>query len=55
MVPIAVEELDEAHAALRQAPRQKAIGGERPGLLGIIPIELEDVLGLVGKICQVRH
>ncbi len=32
LVPAAVEELDEPHAALGQPAGQQAVGGERPGL-----------------------
>ncbi len=43
LVPAAVIELDEAHAALGQAPRQQAVGGEGAGLAGLRAVQLEDV------------
>ena len=40
MIPVAVIELDEAHAALGQPPRQQAVGGERAvAALGAVQVE----------------
>ena len=44
LVPAAVEELDEAHAALGQPAGQQAVGRERAGLLRVRAVQLEDVL-----------
>src|SRR5690242_1536820 len=38
VVPVAVVELNETHAALGQAARQEAVGREGAGLAGIVPI-----------------
>ena len=42
LVPAAVEELDEPHAALGQPPGQQAVGGEGPGLASLGAVQLED-------------
>ena len=55
MVPIAMVELDEAHAALGQAARQQTIGGEGAGLLRILAVEIERARGLLGDVGQFRH
>ena len=44
LVPAAVVELDEAHAALGQPPRQQAVGGEGAGLARVGAVQLEGVL-----------
>ena len=41
MVPVAMVELDEAHAALGQPPRQQAVVGERAGLARVRAVEVE--------------
>ena len=45
LVPAAVEELDEAHAALGQPAGEQAVGGEGAGLAGVGAVQLEDVAG----------
>src|SRR5437763_1101853 len=50
-----MEELNEAHASLRHAPREQTIGGESPGLARLRAVELERVFGLLRKIGQRRH
>ena len=50
-----MEELNEAHAALRQTTREKAVGGEGTGLAGVVTVKLEGARGLFGKIDQVGH
>src|SRR6185503_13346795 len=50
LVPSTVEELDETHAALGQAPRQQTIGGERSGLARILAIQLERPGGLLREV-----
>ena len=41
MVPVAMEELDEAHAALGQPARQQAVAANVPGLLRVGAVQLE--------------
>ena len=56
MVPVAMEELDEAHAALRQPPRQQAIRREGARASCILSVKVERcVARLFGKIGQLRH
>src|SRR5207302_244872 len=54
VVPVAVVQLDEAHAPLRQAPGQQAVGGE-----GAVPavraVQVEDFPGLAGDVHQPGH
>ena len=55
LVPAAMIELDEAHAALGQPPRQQAIGGEGAGLAGVRAVQFEGAVRLLGQIGQLRH
>ena len=55
VVPIAVIELDETHAAFGQAARQQTVGGKRAGLLRVFSIEFESAGRLLGEIGQVGH
>ena len=41
LIPAAMEELDEADAALRQPARQQAVGRERAGLARISAVQLK--------------
>ena len=54
-VPAAHVELDEAHAAFGQAPREQAVRGEGAGLLHLGPVHLERGRVLVGEIDEFRH
>ena len=54
VVPVAVIELDEAHAALGQPPGQQAVGGEG-AVAALGAVQVEDLLRLVGEVHQVRH
>lgn len=55
LIPSAVHELDEAHAAFEQPPGDEAVVGK--GALGqrVGAVALDDVFGLAGEIEQVRH
>ena len=55
MVPIAMVELDEAHAALGQAARQQAVRGEGAGLFRVLAVQFEGVRRLFRKIGQFRN
>ena len=55
MVPIAMVELDETDAALGQAAREQAVGGESAGLLRVVSVELEGVGGFFREISQFGH
>ena len=46
LVPAAVEELDEPHAALDQPAGEQAVGGEGAGLAGVGAVQVERALGL---------
>jgi hypothetical protein len=50
-----MEELNEPHAALGKSPRQQAVRGVGARLAGLRPVEIEDVLVLVGKVDQFWH
>ena len=54
MVPVAVVELDEAHAALGQPPRQQAVRGER-AVARLRAVHLQHVLRLLAHVHQVGH
>ena len=53
MVPIAVIELDEPHAAFGQPARQQAVGGERP-VTGLRAVHVENLLRLLAHVHKVR-
>src|SRR5215471_3279652 len=55
MIPIAVEELNEPHTSLSQAPRQQAIGRKRSGLFGVVAVKLIDMLRFLGEISEIRY
>src|SRR5690349_11139763 len=55
LVPAAVKKLDEAHAALGEAPRQQTIGGECAGLASVRTIELESALRFLREIGELGH
>ncbi len=55
LVPAAVEELDEAHAALRQPPGEQAVGGERAGRSRLGAVHLEHPVGLLREVGQLGH
>ena len=55
LIPPAMEELNEAHAAFGQPPRQKAVAGERARLARIGPIEIEGRFRFLREIGQLRH
>ena len=50
LVPAAVEELDETHAAFRKAAGEQAVRGIGAGLAGLGTVEFEGGSGLVGEI-----
>ena len=54
MVPVAVIELNEPHAALGQPPGQQAVGGER-AVAPLRAVQLEHVRRLVRDVHQLRH
>ena len=51
MIPVAVIELDEAHAALREAPRQQTVRRERP-VARLRAVQVEDVRRLIAHVEQ---
>ena len=55
LVPPAEVELDEPHAALRQAPRQKAVGGERAGLPRFVAVKRERLRRLGREVGELRR
>src|SRR5262249_26351043 len=55
VVPVAMEELDEAYSAFGQPPRQQAIRREAARLLRILAIELEGTLWFFGNIGQLGN
>ena len=55
VVPAAVEQLDEAHAAFGKPPREQAVGRKGAGLPGIRTVQLEDPLRLFREIRQLGH
>ena len=55
LIPAAMIELDEAHVALGEPPRQQAVGGVRARLARLRAVHLEDRVGLLRQIHQVRH
>ena len=55
LVPAAVEDLHEAHAALDQAARREAAVGERPAVAGIRAVQVERRVGLLGEVGQLGH
>ena len=54
MVPVAVIELDEAHAALRQPAREQAVRGEG-AVARLATVGVEDVLRLLRDVHQIRR
>ena len=52
LVPAAMEELDEPHAALGQPAGQQAVGGEGPGLADVGAVQVEDRVRLVRQVGQ---
>ena len=55
LVPAAMEQLNKAHAAFRQAARQNAICGKRARLARVGTVTLEHRLRLFRQICQFGH
>ena len=55
LVPAAHVELDEAHAALGEPPREQAVRREGAGRLHLRPVERERLLVLVGEVRQLGH
>ena len=55
LVPAAMEELDEAHAALGQPAGQQAVGGEGAGLARVGAVQGEGVRGLAREVGQLGH
>ena len=53
VVPVAVIELDEPHAALGQPPGQQAVGGER-AVAPFRAVQIENVRRLVRDVHQLR-
>ena len=51
VVPVAVIELDEPHAALGQPPGEQAVGGER-AVAPLVPYSFERLGRLVGDVHQ---
>src|SRR5437867_30052 len=47
MVPVPVEELNKAHAPLRQPSGQETIRRESAGLFRVFPVQLENLLGFL--------
>ena len=54
MIPTAVIELDEPHAALGQAPGEQAVAGKR-AIAGLCTVQVKNALGFPGNIDQLRH
>ena len=55
VVPVGMEELHEAHAALDETSREDAVGGVAAWASGIGTVELEDLVGLVGEVGELGH
>ncbi len=55
MVPVAMVELDEPHAALGQPAGQQAVGARTSRRLPSVPYSVEDVPGLVRQVDQLGH
>ena len=55
VIPRAVVELDEAHAAFREPAREQAVRCEGAVARFLHAIRFEHRLGLLGKVRQVRH
>ena len=55
VVPIAMEQLDEADAALRQTPGEQTIRRECSRRLRVFTVELEGVFGFLRQIGELRH
>ena len=54
LVPALVVELDEAHAALGQPPREQAVGGEGAGLAGVRAVQVDDRVRLAREVHDLR-
>ena len=54
-VPAAHVELDEAHAALGEAPGEEAVRRERAGLANVGAVEREGLLALSGEVDELGH
>ena len=55
LVPAAVQDLHDAHAALDQPPRQQRACGERAGLLHLRAVHLQRSLRSLRQVGQLRH
>ena len=55
LVPTAMEQLNETHAAFGKSSRQKAIGGVGARLARFGPVEVERRVRLLRQIRQLRH
>ena len=55
LIPAAVEQLHKRHAALEHAPREDAVVGILARLLGVLAVQVEDVIRLGLEIGQLRH
>ena len=55
LVPAAMEDLHEAHAALGQPAGQQAAGREGAGLVHVRAVHVEDRFRLLRDVDQVRH
>ena len=55
LVPAAVEELDETHAALGEAAGEQAVGGVGAGLAGLRAVEIEGGGGFAGEVGEFGH
>ncbi len=55
LIPAAMVQLDEAHAALGQAPGQQTIRRIRARLARVRAVQIKNVFRLAGSVHQLRH